>query len=105
MNSQAFLQHVKRLPWYSDQVAHVHELSPREARSSPLVQPLESQVQGALEAIRGASRETLFAPRSVGRAALPTNVFGLLCHVAEHTQRHTGQVITTAKIVRGLGLR
>jgi len=28
-----------------------------------------------------------------------------LFHIAEHTQRHTGQVITTAKIVRGLGLR
>jgi len=35
--------------------------------------------------------------------ALPTNVVGLLFHLAEHTQRHTGQVITTAKIVRASG--
>jgi hypothetical protein len=40
----------------------------------------------------------------VGRARLPSTVFGLLFHVAEHTQRHAGQAITTAKIVRGLGL-
>jgi hypothetical protein len=39
------------------------------------------------------------APRIVGREALPTTVGGLLIHVAEHTQRHVGQAITTAKIV------
>jgi hypothetical protein len=26
---------------------------------------------------------------------------GLLVHIAEHTQRHLGQAITTAKLVRG----
>jgi hypothetical protein len=31
---------------------------------------------------------------------LPTSVGGLLVHVADHTQRHVGQAITTAKIVR-----
>ena len=38
-------------------------------------------------------------PRTVGRAHLPTTVAGLLIHCAEHTQRHTGQAITTAKII------
>jgi hypothetical protein len=37
--------------------------------------------------------------RSVGRSALPSNVFGLLFHCAEHTHRHTGQLVTTSKIV------
>jgi uncharacterized damage-inducible protein DinB len=37
--------------------------------------------------------------RIVGRKRLPTTVAGLLVHVADHTQRHTGQAITTAKIV------
>jgi hypothetical protein len=32
---------------------------------------------------------------------LPSNVLGLLFHAAEHTQRHVGQVVTTAKVVRG----
>jgi len=45
----------------------------------------------------------LFAVRTAGRQALPTNVIGLLFHLAEHTQRHAGQVITTTKIVRALG--
>ena len=38
--------------------------------------------------------------RFVGKKKLPTTVAGLLVHVADHTQRHVGQAITTAKIVR-----
>lgn len=40
--------------------------------------------------------------RTVGRAALPTTVAGLLIHIAEHTQRHVGQAVTTAKVVKAL---
>jgi uncharacterized damage-inducible protein DinB len=41
-------------------------------------------------------------PRGVGRAMLPSTVGGLLVHCAEHTQRHIGQAVTTAKVVMGL---
>jgi uncharacterized damage-inducible protein DinB len=37
--------------------------------------------------------------RFVGKKQLPTSVGGLLVHVADHTQRHTGQVVTTTKIL------
>jgi uncharacterized damage-inducible protein DinB len=37
--------------------------------------------------------------RGVGREKLPTTVAGLLIHCAEHTQRHAGQMVTTAKVV------
>jgi uncharacterized damage-inducible protein DinB len=37
--------------------------------------------------------------RVVGRRLLPTTIAGLLIHVADHTQRHVGQAVTTAKIV------
>jgi hypothetical protein len=39
-------------------------------------------------------------PRGVGRQSLPTTVGGLLVHCAEHTQRHIGQAITTAQVVK-----
>jgi hypothetical protein len=39
--------------------------------------------------------------RGVGRAMLPSTVGGLLVHCAEHTQRHVGQAVTTAKVVIG----
>jgi uncharacterized damage-inducible protein DinB len=37
--------------------------------------------------------------RKVGKKELSTTVGGLLVHVADHTQRHVGQAITTSKIV------
>ena len=37
--------------------------------------------------------------RSVGKKELPASIAGLLVHVADHTQRHVGQAITTAKVV------
>lgn len=40
--------------------------------------------------------------RGVGRARLPTTVGGLLIHCAEHTSRHVGQAVTTAKVVGGV---
>ena len=41
-------------------------------------------------------------PRFVGRQRLPTTVGGLLVHCAEHTQRHVGQAVTSAKVVAGM---
>lgn len=38
-------------------------------------------------------------PRAVGRKQLPTTVAGLLIHCADHTQRHVGQAVTTAKLL------
>jgi uncharacterized damage-inducible protein DinB len=51
-------------------------------------------------------RVLAFAPasyeefRGVGRKQLPTTVGGLLIHCAEHTARHVGQAVTTAKLVK-----
>jgi uncharacterized damage-inducible protein DinB len=50
----------------------------------------------------GFSQDQLGELRGVGRAGLPTTLAGLLIHIAEHTQRHVGQLITTAKVVVAL---
>lgn len=63
-----------------------------------------TQINRALAVICATAEIQLLQPRTVGRAALPTNVIGLLFHIAEHTQRHTGQIIATASVVRGLKL-
>jgi uncharacterized damage-inducible protein DinB len=44
---------------------------------------------------------SLLEARYVGRARLPSTVLGLLFHAAEHASRHTGQIVTTAKLLRG----
>jgi uncharacterized damage-inducible protein DinB len=72
------------------------------ADADTLVRGAQQAIADALDALRATSRDELFAARTVGRQALPTNVIGLLFHLAEHAQRHTGQVITTARIVRAL---
>jgi uncharacterized damage-inducible protein DinB len=71
--------------------------------ASPLVRASQRAIEEALEVIRSTPREELLAAREVGRARLPSTVLGLLFHIAEHTQRHTGQVITTAKIIAAQG--
>jgi uncharacterized damage-inducible protein DinB len=64
-----------------------------------LVQTASERIEEAVEFLRSVDLESLFEKRVVGRKELPTNVFGLLFHIAEHTQRHAGQAITTAKVV------
>jgi uncharacterized damage-inducible protein DinB len=74
------------------------------ADAQALVAGVQRAIAHALEVVRATPEAALLEPREVGRAKLPSNVLGLLAHAAEHAQRHTGQMITTKKIVRGLGL-
>jgi hypothetical protein len=53
----------------------------------------------ALAQVRGTPLCTLDEAREVGRARLPSTVLGLLFHAAEHAQRHSAQIITTAKVI------
>ena len=57
-------------------------------------------VDDALRQIANTPEASLLEPRVVGRGRLPSTVLGLIFHSAEHAQRHTGQIITTAKVVR-----
>jgi hypothetical protein len=76
-----------------------HEFDPGESLTS-LLSGLELSLRNAETAIRAVDPSIFTAPRKVGRKELPTTVIGLLIHMAEHTQRHVGQAIVTAKIVR-----
>jgi hypothetical protein len=62
---------------------------------------LRHQLNAFEAEIRGLDPETFGDARKVGRKELPTTVGALLVHIAEHTQRHVGQAIVTAKLVRG----
>lgn len=69
------------------------------AGTAELLAGIDAAIDQALRALRATAEADLLAFRPVGRAALPSNVIGLLFHAAEHTQRHTGQVIATARIL------
>lgn len=64
-----------------------------------LMREFDRAVGNAAERVRAFAVQDLEQTRSVGRKQLPTTVGGLLVHVADHTQRHVGQVITTAKVL------
>ena len=86
--------------------ALARETAPDEqgtATAGDLVAAFEAQVERALAQLRETSVDRLIERREVGRAKLPSTVHGLLFHGAEHTQRHVGQTIATAKIVQGTG--
>jgi uncharacterized damage-inducible protein DinB len=57
-------------------------------------------IDEAIRRVQTFSAADLNEPRSIGRKGLPTSVGGLLVHCADHTQRHTGQAVTTAKIIQ-----
>ena len=65
-----------------------------------LVRKWHETIELAIAQLRGTKEENLLDVREVGRDRLPSNVLGLLFHAAEHASRHTGQVVTTAKLVR-----
>ena len=59
----------------------------------------------AAERVRQLRPEQFEEARGIGRKRLPTTVAGLLIHCAEHTGRHAGQMVTTAKLVEAAGSR
>ena len=68
--------------------------------TATLVQTFHEAVTQMLAQLRATPEDTLLEFRPVGRARLPSNVVGLLVHAAEHTTRHTGQLLVTARVVR-----
>jgi uncharacterized damage-inducible protein DinB len=67
------------------------------------VREARAAVERAQAQATATPREALLEPRGVGRRRLPSTVLGLLHHAAEHAMRHTGQALTTARLVRGRG--
>ncbi len=67
-----------------------------------LVQRFDNQVEVALAQLRVTNERSLTEPRGVGRAQVPSTVIGLLVHAAEHTTRHLGQLLVTARWVKSM---
>ena len=74
------------------------EMAPGATRDA-LWAEFEQALISSTARIRAFPASALEAPRTVGKSQLPSTLGGLLVHVADHTQRHVGQAITTAKTV------
>ena len=75
------------------------ELDPGASRDM-LFSELSQGMESAASRIRAIPPDRLAEARAVGRQQMPTTVAGLVIHVADHAQRHVGQAITTAKILK-----
>ena len=73
------------------------ETAPHGGRAE-LLAAVDRALCRADAAIRALDPARLREPRTVGRQTLPTTAIGLVVHLAEHTQRHLGQAILTAKL-------
>jgi hypothetical protein len=63
---------------------------------------LQDSIEKTRQRLDTIIRQPLDLVVSIGRQGLPTTLAGLLIHAAEHTQRHVGQAITTAKVIVAL---
>ena len=69
---------------------------------SALLDEVRASLANASERVRALANADMNMFRGVGRKQLPTSVGGALVHVADHTMRHVGQVVTTAKVLKAL---
>jgi len=69
---------------------------------SELLENFNRQVDIALKQLQYTKENSLLEFRGVGRKRIPSNVIGLLFHAAEHTQRHTGQLLVTVKVLKSI---
>lgn len=65
-----------------------------------LMDKLNVQFDISIQRLRNIKKEMLTEKRGVGRKALPSSVTGLLFHAAEHTMRHTGQLLVTTVVLK-----
>jgi DinB superfamily len=81
-----------------DQLQAIHqEMNPGPGRSA-LLATVNEALRHSEQVIRALDPSALGERRVVGRKQLPTTVIGLVVHLAEHTQRHVGQLIVTSKL-------
>jgi len=84
----------------AEQLAFLKEEATPGATLEELLAAIDATLRATEARLRTIDASTLHDPRYIGRKRLPTTVLGLLVHIAEHTQRHLGQAITTSKLVR-----
>ena len=85
-----------------DQLAALRAEAEPGASAGQLLDEVRATIHRALDQLRATPDASLDEPREVGRGRLPSSVRGLLYHAGEHTTRHAGQALTTAKVVQAL---
>ena len=64
-----------------------------------LLEAFNKQIDNCITQLKLTPDSILTEYQAVGRAQLPSTVIGLLGHAAEHTMRHTGQLLVTVRVL------
>jgi uncharacterized damage-inducible protein DinB len=94
-----FCTYAEGAPLNQDQLAALASEMDNKATRKSIFNELEQSLEKTRRRLEAIVRQPLDSPIAIGRKRFPTTLTGLLVHAAEHTQRHVGQAITTAKVV------
>ena len=94
-----FCTYAEGTPLNQDQLAILASEMDNNGSRESIFSELEASLENTRLRLEAIVRRPLDTPIAIGRRRLPTTLAGLLVHAAEHTQRHVGQAITTAKVV------
>jgi uncharacterized damage-inducible protein DinB len=99
-STDRLLTYAEGNPLSAEQVTALKSEQEGSKTLAELLAELEISFSNAAGRIRVLATANLDTFRGVGRKQLPTSIGGAMIHVADHTQRHTGQVVTTAKVLK-----
>jgi uncharacterized damage-inducible protein DinB len=94
-----FCTYAEGTPLNQNQLAILATEMDNNGTHESIFNELEQSLEKTRRRLDAIVRQPLDSPIAIGRRRLPTTVAGLLIHAAEHTQRHVGQAITTAKVI------
>jgi uncharacterized damage-inducible protein DinB len=91
----------QELPISNAQLKYLSEegLEDASIKKETLLANLADKISESIEYLKTVDSVTLLEVRTVGRKKIPSTVLGLLFHAAEHTMRHTGQLLVTARLL------
>jgi uncharacterized damage-inducible protein DinB len=94
-----FCCYAEGVPLNPQQLAALASEMENSGTRDSIFSELEASLENTRRRLEVIVRQPLDTPIAIGRKRLPTTLAGLLVHAAEHSQRHVGQAITTAKVI------
>lgn len=94
-----FCCYAEGVPLNEQQLAALASEMDNNGTRDSIFSELEASLETTRRRLDATVRQPVDTPIAIGRKRLPTTLAGLLIHAAEHTQRHVGQAITTAKVI------
>jgi uncharacterized damage-inducible protein DinB len=101
-STDRLLSYAEGKPLSDNQLSALKSEKQGDATLAMLLAEVETSFSNAADRVRVLATADFNTFRGVGRKQLPTSIGGALVHVADHTQRHVGQVVTTAKVLKAL---